>query len=150
MKKQFSTKWNSSKNVAKQRKYKANAPLHIKQSFVSAHLSKDLRKKYGRRSLILRAGDKVKVMRGQYKGSENKVERVDLKNTRVYVTGVERAKKDGSKSLIPVNPSNLLLTDLNLEDKRRKLKLEGKSKVSPAPKAGDKPKKAAEKPAKKG
>ncbi len=124
MKKKFSTAWNSSRNVAKQRKYRFNAPLHIKQKFLSAHLSKDLKKKYGTRSVVLRTGDRVKVVRGQYRGRENKVDRVDLKKSKVYVTGVERMKKDGSKSLIPIPPSNLIITDLDLDDKKRKAKLE--------------------------
>ena len=46
MKKKFSESWKSSKQVRKQRKYRYNAPLHIKQKFVNVHLAKELRKKY--------------------------------------------------------------------------------------------------------
>lgn len=123
MKKKFSTKWNSSTAVAKQRKYRFNAPLHVKQKFLSVHLSPELRKKHNTRSVGLRVGDKVKVLRGQFKTRENKVERVDLKKSKVYITGIERAKKDGAKSHIPLNPTNLMITELNLEDKLRKEKL---------------------------
>ncbi|MBN1544601.1 50S ribosomal protein L24 [Candidatus Woesearchaeota archaeon] len=134
MKNTFSTSWKSSKRPAKQRKYRHNAPLHIKQKLLSAHLSKDLRKRYGRRSLPVVKGDKVKVARGQFKGRENKVERTDHKKLRVYITGIERAKKEGSKSMQPINPSNLIITELNLDDKKRKASLE-KSKPSAKPKA---------------
>ena len=48
MKQKFSTKWNSSRQPRKQRKYLANAPLHLKRVLLSANLSKDLRKRYGR------------------------------------------------------------------------------------------------------
>lgn len=92
---------------------------------LSCHLSADLRKKYGMRSVTLRKGDKVKVMRGQFKGRENKVERIELKDERVYVTGVDRAKKDGSRSIIPLKASNLMVTELILDDKKRKAKIEG-------------------------
>jgi large subunit ribosomal protein L24 len=124
MNKEFSTKWVSSTRPAKQRKYRYNAPLHIKHKFLSVHLSKELKAKYGRRNIVVIKGDKVKVLRGQYKGRENKVERVDIKSTRVYITGIDRQKKDGSKSIIPLQPSNLMITELKLDDKKRKESLE--------------------------
>ena len=71
MKKKFSKKWKASGKARKQRKYVANAPLHIKKKFLSANLSKELRKKYGR-SLQIRKGDSVKVMRGKFKGKTGK------------------------------------------------------------------------------
>ncbi len=117
--KTFSKQWIRSKNPKKQRKYRANAPLHIKQKFISAHLSKELRQKYKRRSLGLRKGDKVKVMRGQYKKKIGKIDRVDLKNTRVYIEGMDIIKKEGSKALFPINPSNVMIIELNLDDKKR-------------------------------
>ncbi len=129
MNKEFSTKWKSSKRPGKQRKYRKNAPLHIKRKFLSTHLSKELIKKHGKRNIPVVTGDKVKVVRGQYKGRENKVERVDVKTTRVYVTGIERPKKDGSKSLVPVRPSSIIITELNLADKKRKASLEKKATV---------------------
>jgi len=119
MKKKFSINWKGSKQIRKQRKYRHNAPLHVKQKFVHVHLSKELKKKYSRRSLGLRKGDKVKIVRGQFKKHNGNVERVDLKKTRVYVSGVEVTKKDGSKTTYPINPSNLIITELNLDDKMR-------------------------------
>jgi large subunit ribosomal protein L24 len=54
MKKKFSTKWKASKQPKKQRKYLAKAPIHIKRKQLSANLSKEIRKKYGRRSMELK------------------------------------------------------------------------------------------------
>ena len=124
--KNFSGSWKSSKTPRKQRKYRLNAPIHIKQKFVHAHLSKDLRKKYGKRDIGLRKGDKVKIMRGQFKKHEGKIEMIDLKKTRVFVSGVEITKKDGSKKLLALNPSNIMITELNLDDKFRQKALERK------------------------
>ncbi len=62
MEKEFSKEWNKSKKPSKQRKYIANAPLHIKSSFLSSHLSKELRVKYGKRSLRVKKDDKVTIM----------------------------------------------------------------------------------------
>ena len=91
---------------------------------MSAHLSKDLRKKYDKRSINLRKGDNVKIMRGQFKNKQGKVERVNLKKTLVYVNGIEVTKKDGTKALFPIHPSNLMITELNLDDKIRQKKAE--------------------------
>ncbi len=119
MKTKFSSSWKRSKQPRKQRKYRYNAPLHIKQKFVSAHLSKDLRKKYNRRSMNLRKGDGVKIMRGQFKNKTGKIEEVSVKKTLVYVSGIEIAKRDGTKARYPINPSNLIITNVNMDDKMR-------------------------------
>ena len=124
--KNFSTAWKSSTKPKKQRKYRINAVLHIKQKFLHSHLSKELRKKYGKRSTSVRKGDKVKIMRGRFKKHEGKVEMVDLKNTRVFVNGAESTKKDGTKISLALNPSNLMITELNFEDKSRQKAIEGK------------------------
>ena len=119
MKTKFSSSWKKSKQPRKQRKYRYNAPLHVKQKFVSTHLSKDLRKKYKKRNVNLRKGDSVKVMRGQFKNKSGKVDEVDVKKTSVYVDGIETVKRDGTKSRYPIHPSNLIITEVNLEDKMR-------------------------------
>lgn len=128
--KKFSTSWNRSIQPSKQRKYRFNAPLHIKQRLMHVHLSPELNKKYGKRNLELRTGDRVKILRGQFKKKEGKVEKVNLKRERVFVTGIENIKKDGTKILFPLHPSNLMITELDLNDKKRKQKLEPKKTKS--------------------
>jgi len=112
----------------KQRKVRYNAPLHVRQKYMHVHLSPELRKKYGVRNIMLKKGDKVKILRGQFKKKEVAVDRIDLKREKVYLNEVEFIKKDGSKTPYPLNPSNLMITTLNLSDKKRKAKLELKSK----------------------
>ncbi|MBI2656018.1 50S ribosomal protein L24 [Candidatus Woesearchaeota archaeon] len=124
MKKKFSISWKSSRKQSKQRKYRFNAPLHIKQKLAGSHLSKELRNKYKKRSIALKKGDKVKVIHGNFKKHEGKVERVELGRTRVFVSGIEYTKKDGTKKMIPINPSNLMITELNMDDKFRQKLLE--------------------------
>ncbi|MBW2978136.1 50S ribosomal protein L24 [Candidatus Woesearchaeota archaeon] len=119
MKTKFSRTWKSSKQPRKQRKYRYNAPLNIKTKFMASHLSKELRQKYNRRSLSVRKGDKVQVMRGQFKKKTGKIARSDLKKSKVYIEGIEIIKKDGTKTLYPINPSNLMILELNLDDKKR-------------------------------
>jgi len=119
MKKSFSIKWKASKQPRKQRKYRHNAPKHIRGSFLNVHLSKELAKKHGIRRIRIRTGDKVKIMRGGFKGKENKVESIDLKKSKATIIGIEISKKDGSKSRPAIAASNLLITELNTEDKTR-------------------------------
>ena len=127
MKQKFSSSWKKSTKPRKQRKYRYNAPAHVKQKLVRANLSKDLRKKYNKRSIGIRVEDKVKVMVGDYKGKEGKVERVSLKKLRIHVTGIEKTKKDGSKVSYPLHPSNITITELNLNDKKRQKILDRKN-----------------------
>ncbi|MAE42849.1 50S ribosomal protein L24 [Candidatus Woesearchaeota archaeon] len=126
MRTKFSTSWKNSIQPRKQRKYRYNAPLHIKQKFVNVHLSTELRKKHNKRNIGLRKGDKVKVMRGQFKNKEGKVDQVNLKKTQVYVEGIEITKKDGTKTRYPLHPSNLMIAELNMDDKMRQKSLERK------------------------
>ena len=128
MKKEFSTFWKSSKQRRKQRKYRYNAPLHIKQKFMHAHLSKELRKKYKKRSLGLKKGDKVMILRGKSRKHTGSVERIDLKRTRVYVSGMDITKKEGTKVFYPINPSNLIITEVSMDDKSRQKIIERRTK----------------------
>ena len=130
MRKLFSISWVKSKQPRKQRKYRYNAPKHIRQKFMHANLSKELRKKYNIRSLLLRKGDKVKVMRGKFKGKISKVSKVDLKKLVVYLEDLKRKKVDGREVQIPIQPSNLQIVSAEFDDKKRAKILERKSKES--------------------
>ena len=61
------------------------------------------------------------VMRGTHKKKEGSVEKVELKNTKIFVTGIDVAKKDGSSVLVALAPSNLMITVLNTKDSKRRL-----------------------------
>lgn len=133
MRKKFSNSWNSSKKPKKQRKYRANAPLHTRNKLLGTHLSPELKKKYGKRAVTVVEGDSVKILRGSFKGKETKVERVDMRSLKIYLIGVERTKKDGSKVAVPTNPSNVMITNLKLEDAKRKAAIENTRTASSAP-----------------
>jgi len=103
----------------KQRKARFTAPLHIKQKYMGAPLSKDLREKYGRRSANVIVGDTVKLMRGDHAGTTGKVEAISLKHGTIVVEGVSVSKADGTEVPRPVYPSNVMITTLDMKDKRR-------------------------------
>ncbi len=119
MSKKWSKSWKSSKKQNKQRKYRYNAPLHIRQKFMRAKLSKELREKYDVTRATIRVGDKVKLMRGQFKGFEDDVKKVDLKNEKIYLENLTTEAQDGTDSAFPVHPSNVMITKLDLNDDRR-------------------------------
>jgi len=80
---------------------------------------KELRAKHGKKTLRVRTGDKVRVLRGNWKGHEGKVERVDMTKAKVFVTKVEIIKKDGATKVpYGLNASNIMITEL-IPDKRR-------------------------------
>ena len=127
MKTALSLTWKRSVQPRKQRKYVYNASLHTKQKLnMVAPLSKELRTKHNKRNLGLRTGDVVKILRGQFKGKKGKVDRISLKYDKIYIEGIEHVKKDGTKAFYPLKASNLMITELNLEDKKRKKILERK------------------------
>jgi large subunit ribosomal protein L24 len=65
-------------------------------------------------------------MRGDHKGFEGKITRVERKEYRIYVEGLRREKVDGTTISVPIHPSKVMITDLNLEDKWRRQILERK------------------------
>lgn len=116
----------TSTKARKQRKARAEAPLHRRKRMVSAHLDSVLMKEYNVRSVPVRKGDTVKIIRGStdFKASEAKVASVDLKNCKIIVENVTIPKADGTQKPKPVDPSDVLLTKLDLSDPWRKAKLD--------------------------
>ncbi|WP_407431773.1 50S ribosomal protein L24 [Methanobrevibacter sp.] len=103
----------------KQRKALYNAPAHARGKYLSATLSKDLKEKIGKKSLPLRSGDKVRVLRGDFKGHEGEVLDVDYGSYKVTIEEVTLSKPDGTAVFLPVDPSNLMIIDADTKDDRR-------------------------------
>jgi len=103
----------------KQRKARFTAPLHLRQKFVHAPLSKELRAEFKKRSIQIKKGDTVKVLRGDHAGTEGEVQDVDLKKTLIKVAGVSNFRADGTEIPRPIHPSNVMVTKLNIEDAKR-------------------------------
>ncbi|MCL5117274.1 MAG: 50S ribosomal protein L24 [Candidatus Marsarchaeota archaeon] len=109
----------------KQRKFRFTAPLHERQHFVHAHVDKQLREKLKikKRTVQISKGDTVKIIKGVKKGVTGKVVKVDLKKVKVFIDSATRKNAKGKESNIPINISNVYITDLNLGDKFRVAKL---------------------------
>jgi len=112
------------KDPSKQRKMLFNAPHHVRGKIMAAHLSDDLRERHGIRSLPIRSGDVVRVLRGDYKDYEGRVTRVDKEKYRIYVDGIAREKADGTTTPVPIHHSKVEIVRLNLDDEWRRRILE--------------------------
>lgn len=108
-----------SKQPRKQRKARFNAPLHVRQRYLHAVLSPELREEHKKRSAQVKVGDTVKVMRGDQAGVDGQVTEVDLKKCIIHVAGVSNFRADGTEVPRPVHPSNVMITKLDLEDGER-------------------------------
>jgi large subunit ribosomal protein L24 len=121
----------ASSKPKKQRKFRYNAPMHMRQRFVNAHVSKELKEKLGiaKRSIEIRKGDSVKVVSGGQKGKSGKVSKVSIRRGFVYIDGIVRKTAKGKEIMIPIRSSNLYITDIDLSDKYRKESIESYKKV---------------------
>ena len=120
--------------------YRASYQTKSKQ--LGSALSKDLHKKYGKKSVRVIEGDSVTILRGEFKGVDGKVAEVSTAKSSVAIEGVKKEKTKGDKFDVFIHTSNLLVTSLNTDDKWRMAKLEGKDprkQPKEAPKAAEKP-----------
>ncbi|MDD3753934.1 MAG: 50S ribosomal protein L24 [Methanobacterium sp.] len=108
-----------SKQPRKQRKLRYQAPLHLRHKMMSVTLNPELREEYQKRSLPIRKGDTVKVLRGDFKDHEGKVEKVDMKHFRLMIEGMSIQKPDGNQIYHPIHPSNLMIVEVKMDDEER-------------------------------
>lgn len=126
-----------------------HASKHELDKMLGAALADELREQYKKRTMRVVKGDSVMVVRGEYKGRRGKVEDVDTERGTLHIEGMQREKIRGGQVKVPIHSSNVKITALNLQDKRRSNSLQG-GKPAAAEKKEEKPekettKKAAEK-----
>merc|ERR1712001_198064 len=122
----------------KQRKRQFTAPAHIRRKLMSAPLSKDLRAKYGVRSMPIRKDDEVQVLRGHYKGQQvGKVVQCYRKKFVVYIERIQREKANGATVYVEIHPSKVSIVKLKM-DKDRKLIIDRRAKGRAAATGKDK------------
>ena len=105
--------------------YQASSQTKSKQ--LGSALSKDLHKKYGKRSVRVIEGDSVTIVRGEFKGVDGKVAKISKPKSSVAIEGVKKEKTKGDKFDVYIHTSNLIVTSLSTEDKWRIAKLESKN-----------------------
>ncbi len=95
-----------------------------KNKALRARLSDELRQKYGIKTIRVRKGDVVKVVRGDFRGVQGKVIDIYPDLGRIAVEGLVRKKVNGQEVPVKVHPSKVIVVELNLEDELRKKMLE--------------------------
>ena len=118
--KTFSNKWISSKKPGKQRKYRANAPLHIRRKMMAATLSDELRKSYHKRSMPVRKDDMIMIMRGTHRGQKGKITEVNMKLMKIKVDGIKVKKANKEAVPVYIDPSKVMITTIFMDDIKRK------------------------------
>ena len=95
---------------------------------VCSNLSDDLKKQYNKRSTSVVKGDTVKIVRGEYKGVEGKVEKINTEKGKLSIEGVQREKIKGGNVKVLIHASNVIISSLNMDDNYRKNKMDNKDR----------------------
>jgi len=107
------------KKPQKVRKIRGTMAKHKAVKAMGAHLSEKLSTELKKRSLPIRKNDIVKVMRGEFKGKDGKVLRVNTQTHRIYVEKLIRKKSNGEEFEVAIDPSKVMIVDLDKSDKKR-------------------------------
>lgn len=110
------------------RKAKRTTPYHLRKKHFNVHLNKELREKYGFRSIPVRKGDTVLILRGKYAGLQKKVSSLSLKKRKIQIENVKTTKTDGTEIFHYIEPSNVLLMGLGKIDTGRQKIIDRKTK----------------------
>lgn len=102
---------------------------HKRDKMAGAVLEDSLRQQYGIKKIRVVKGDSVRVMRGEYKGVEGKVEKVNTEHATFHIEGIQREKIRGGQVKVPIHSSNVMVISLSLEDDYRSTKLKGATKT---------------------
>lgn len=107
----------------KERKTLYNLPAHLNRARIASHLDEPLLLKYNKRSFTVRKGDTVRIMRGEFAGITGKVLEINTRTRKVTVDGVSVSKAKATQVARPLDPSNLVITKLDLTDPLRRAAL---------------------------
>lgn len=111
----------TSSKPKKQRKLHYTKALHAIQKDFGIHLTPELRKSIGKRSLEAKKGDTVKVLRGNknFVGKRGVITAVRRNKRQLLIEGITRKRVDGTEIQVPFRPSNLILISIVEGDKKR-------------------------------
>jgi len=117
----------SSKQPRKQRLARYTAPYHRRHREMAAPIDRGLRERQLSRgfmyprSMSVRKGDRVMVVRGEGKSkSSTKIAKVDRKGRKIYVEGFTYFKSDGTELQRPIDASNVVIINPDWSDMRRR------------------------------
>jgi ribosomal protein uL24 len=104
----------------RQRRAVFNATSSERRRRMTVPLSRELRSRFHRRSVPIRKGDTVRVMKGSYVGREERVARVSRRDYTVTLDNVTLKSGEEKLKPLPIRTNHLLLVRLNLADEWRR------------------------------
>jgi large subunit ribosomal protein L24 len=99
-------------------------------SLVCSNLADNLKKQYNKKSTSVVKGDTVRIMRGEYKGVEGKVEKINTDKGKLSIEGVQREKIKGGQVKVLIHASNVKISSLNMDDTYRKNKFGNREQIN--------------------
>jgi large subunit ribosomal protein L24 len=131
----------------RQRKAVYGASTFERRILMTVPLSRELRRRFHRRSVPLRKGDTVRVMSGSFVGREERVAKIDRRGYSVTLDNVTLKTGEAKLKPLAIKTSHLVLTRLNLADAwRRRSPAVREEDVTPEER-GETPEAAEEEPA---
>ena len=97
------------------------APSHLRYKLLSANLSRELRQRYGVKSLPVRRDDEVTVVRGSSKDAKGKISQVYRKKWCLYIEKLVKNRINGATIRMPIHPSNVVITKLKITPDRQSI-----------------------------
>jgi ribosomal protein uL24 len=109
----------------RQRKALYTADSFERRLRMTVPLSRELRGRFRTRSIPIRKGDVVRVLSGSFVGREERVARVDRRAYTLVLDNITLKTGEEKLKALPIRPSHLVITRLNLSDpwRRRMLKV---------------------------
>jgi len=92
----------------------------VSRYLLSASLSPELVQEHKVHNMVVREGDTIAILRGNFQDVKGKVTKVNRQKGYIYIEGVTRERADGTTRQIPIHASKVVLRRLVLDDKRRK------------------------------
>jgi large subunit ribosomal protein L24 len=138
----------SPRSPRRQRRALYNADTFERRLRMTVPLSRELRRRFRRRSIPLRKGDTVRVLSGSFVGREERVAKVNRRDYAVTLDNVTLKTAEEKLKPLEIRPAHLVVTRLNLSDpwRRRTLRVrdedvtpEEKGELPAAPEAGPAP-----------
>jgi len=107
----------------RQRRALYNADTFERRLRMSVPLSRELRTRFRTRSVPVRKGDTVRVLSGSFVGREERVAKIDRRSYAVTLDNVTVKTAEDKLKVLPIRPSHLVITRLNLADPWRRRSL---------------------------
>jgi len=114
----FCNSISSQRRVNRRRHF--NADSNKNRIIMSSKIDKNFRINYKSKTIPVRKGDEVKIMRGIQKGKMGKIVQSSRKGLFIYVSSATYKKMNGDEGYLPIHPSNVKIQKFILTRERKR------------------------------